>query len=139
MNETFIPASDHKKINWCLIDCKNQKLGRIAVVISRLLSGKQKLDYHPAFNVGDYVIVINAQDMLLDIERPRFSVNVPGRPGRSLKRVLNALPSQLLMGAVYGMLAEGSAKKSLPKRLKIYNGPDHPHAAQNPLRLDEFI
>ena len=77
--------------------------------------------------------------MLLDSQRPRFSVNVPGRPGRSLKQVLNSLPSQLLMAAIYGMLAEGSAKKSLPKRLKIYNGPDHPHVAQNPIRLDEFI
>nr|YP_009496862.1 ribosomal protein L13 [Pseudictyota dubia]AWT39575.1 ribosomal protein L13 [Pseudictyota dubia] len=139
MNETFIPASDHKKKNWCLIDCKNQKLGRIAVVISRLLSGKQKQDYHPSFDVGDYVIVINAQDMLFDSDRPRFSVNVPGRPGRSLKQVLNALPSQLLMRAVYGMLANGAAKKSLAKRLKIYNGPEHPHAAQNPIRLDEVL
>lgn len=139
MNETFIPASDYKKKNWCLIDCKNQKLGRVAVLVSRLLSGKQKLHYHPAFDVGDYVILVNAQDMLIDSERPRFTVNVPGRPGRSLKQVLNSFPSQLLMAAIYGMLPEGSAKKSLPKRLKIYNGPDHPHAAQNPIILDEFI
>ena len=139
MNETFIPASDHKKKNWCLIDCKNQKLGRIAVVISRLLAGKQKQDYHPSFDVGDYVVVINAQDMLFDSDRPRFSVNVPGRPGRSLKQVLNALPSQLLMRAVYGMLSNGAAKKSLAKRLKIYNGPEHPHAAQNPIKLDELL
>jgi len=139
MNETFIPASDYKKKNWCLIDCKNQKLGRIATVISSLLAGKQKQDYHPAFDVGDYVIVINAQDMIFDSNRPRFSVNVPGRPGRSLKQVLNALPSQLLMRAVYGMLANGAAKKSLAKRLKIYNGPEHPHGAQNPIKLDEFL
>jgi len=139
MNETFIPTSDHKKKNWCLIDCKNQKLGRIASVISCLLVGKQKQDYHPSFDVGDYVIVINAQDMLFDSDRPRFSVNVPGRPGRSLKQVLNALPSQLLMRAVYGMLANGAAKKSLAKRLKIYNGPEHPHAAQNPIQLDELL
>lgn len=139
MNDTFIPTSDYKKKNWCLIDCKNQKLGRISVVISRLLSGKQKLYYHPTFDIGDYVVVINAQDMVFDSQKPRFSVNVPGRPGRSLKQVFNALPSQLLMSAIYGMLPEGAAKKSLPNRLKIYNGPDHPHAAQNPIKLDEFL
>jgi len=128
-----------KKKNWCLIDCKNQKLGRLASGVSHLLSGKQKLHYHPAFDVGDYVILINAQEVVVDLEKPRFSVNVPGRPGSSLKKVVNALPSQLLMRAIYGMLAEGAAKKSLPTRLKIYNGPDHPHGAQNPIKLDEFI
>ena len=66
MNETFIPASDYSRKKWYVIDCKGKQLGRISSSIVGLLSGKIKSYYHPAFDTGDYVILINAESLTVD-------------------------------------------------------------------------
>jgi large subunit ribosomal protein L13 len=66
MNETYIPTSDLNKKKWYVIDCKGQQLGRISSSIVGLLCGKIKSSYHPAFDTGDYVILINAEELSLD-------------------------------------------------------------------------
>jgi len=136
MNETFIPASSLNKRKWYVIDCKEQKLGRICSLIIGLLSGKIKSNYHPAFDTGDYVILINADSILFNREQPRFHVYKPGRPGKSLKRVTKILPKRIIERCIFGMMPNGTAKRNLPTRLKIYSGAEHPHAAQNPVFLD---
>lgn len=136
MNETFIPASDYNKRKWYVIDCKDQQLGRLASSIIALLSGKLKSYYHPSFDMGDYVILINAESLTLDREIQKFHVYRPGRPGRSLKKVVNALPKKIIESSIRCMMPNGLTKKRLVKRLKIYEGPKHPHEAQNPITLD---
>jgi large subunit ribosomal protein L13 len=135
MNETFIPASDYTKKKWYVIDCKDQQLGRISSSIVGLLSGKIKSYYHPSFDTGDYVILINAEALTVDRHIERIRVFRPGRPGSSLKRIVNGLPQQIIERCIYGMMPNGIAKKQLSKRLKVYQGSEHPHAAQNPVQI----
>ena len=138
MNETFIPASNYNKRKWYVIDCQGQQLGRISSSIIALLSGKIKSYYHPSFDVGDYVILINAEALTLDRNTEHFRVFRPGRPGKSLKKIINALPQQIIENCIFGMMPNGIAKRSLPHRLKIYQGSKHPHAAQNPIYIDNI-
>ena len=138
MNETFIPASDYTKKKWYVIDCKDKQLGRISSSIVGLLSGKIKSYYHPSFDTGDYVILINAEALTVDRQIERIHVFSPGRPGSSLKRIVNGLPQQIIEKCIYGMMPNGLAKKQLSKRLKIYQGSEHPHTAQNPILIDNI-
>nr|QXM17486.1 ribosomal protein L13 [Chaetoceros socialis] len=138
MNETFIPASDYTKKKWYVIDCKDKQLGRISSSIVRLLSGKIKSYYHPAFDTGDYVILINAEALTVDRHIERVHVFNPGRPGSSLKRIVNGLPQQIIEKCIYGMMPNGLAKKQLSKRLKVYQGSEHPHTAQNPIHVEDI-
>jgi len=141
MNQTFLPASDYTKKTWYVIDCKDKRLGRISSSIVSLLSGKIKTYYHPSFDTGDYVILINADCLTVDREIERIRVFQPGRPGSSLKKIVNGLPKQIIEKCIYGMMPNGLAKKQLSKRLKIYTGSEHPHTAQNPIKIEniEFL
>nr|YP_009093251.1 ribosomal protein L13 [Roundia cardiophora]AIR75924.1 ribosomal protein L13 [Roundia cardiophora] len=136
MNKTFIPASNYNKRKWYLIDCKDKQLGRLASTIIPLLTGKSKPIYHPSVDIGDYVILINTEYLKLDNNAERFHVFKPGHPGSSLKRLVNILPKQIIENCVFGMLPNGFPKKHLVKRLKVYQGAQHPHLAQNPKELN---
>ena len=96
MNETFIPTPNYTRKKWYVIDCKNKQLGRISSSIVSLLSGKIKPYYHPAFDTGDYVILINAEALTVDRHIEQVHVFNPGRPGSSLKRIVNGLPQQII-------------------------------------------
>lgn len=138
MNETFIPASNYNKRKWYIIDCKGKQLGRISSSIVGLLCGKIKPSYHPAFDTGDYVILLNADDLSLDRKIERFYVFNPGRPGKSLKKLINGLPQRIIENCIYKMMPNGIAKKGLAQRLKIYQGSQHPHQAQNPIYIEDI-
>lgn len=138
MNETFLPASDYTKKTWYIIDCKNKRLGRISSSIVGLLSGKIKPYYHPSLDTGDYVILINADCLTVDREIERLYVFQPGRPGSSLKKIVNGLSKQIIEKCINGMMPNGIAKKQLSKRLKIYKGSEHPHTAQNPIKIENI-
>ena len=132
MNKTFIPTANYNKKKWYVIDCKNKQLGRLASTIVPLLSGKSKSIYHPSVDMGDYVILINSEKLKIDFEVERFHVYRPGRPGTSLKRLVNIVPKRLIENCVFNMLPNGFSKKHLVKRLKIYQGAQHPHISQHP-------
>ena len=136
MNKTFIPAANYNKRKWYVIDCKDKQLGRLASTIIPLLTGKSKSVYHPSVDVGDYVILINSEYLKLDRDVERFHVYEPGRPGSSLKRLVNIVPKRIIENCVFNMLPNGFPKKHLVKRLKVYQGDQHPHGAQNPKLLD---
>ena len=88
MNDTFISSSDYGAKKWYIIDASEKPLGRVSTIIAAILQGKHKVDYHPAMDTGDYVIVINAEAMHLDswaLGHPKYRVYNPGRPGSSLK------------------------------------------------------
>ena len=136
MNKTFIPASNYNKRKWYVIDCKDKQLGRLASTIVPLLTGKYKSIYHPLVDVGDYVILINTEHLKLDRDVERFHVYEPGRPGSSLKRIVNIVPKRIIENSVFNMLPNGFPKKHLVKRLKVYQGDQHPHVAQDPKQLN---
>ena len=137
LNKTFLPTKNYKNRNWFIIDCKDQKLGRIATIIAALLKGKVKPQYSPSIDIGDYIILINAESILINEQTKHYIVNNPGRPGHALK-IKNAsecLPKFTIERAVKGMLAESETKR-LMRRLKIFNDQNHTHKAQNPIEID---
>jgi large subunit ribosomal protein L13 len=136
-NKTFLPIKDYKNRNWYLIDCEGQTLGRLATKIAGLLKGKLKSQYHPSIDTGDYIILINADSIILNQTSKHYFVYNPGRPGHSLKirNVTDCLPKLTIERAVKRMLSKTEAKR-LMRRLKIYNAEDHNHQAQNPIKID---
>ena len=137
LNKTFLPNQKYENRNWFVIDCKNQKLGRLSTIIVSLLKGKSKPHYYPSIDVGDYVILINAESIIVNKDSKHYIVNKPGRPGRSLKirNVVDSLPKLTIERSVKGMLSQTETKK-LMRRLNIYNDQHHPHSAQNPIKID---
>jgi large subunit ribosomal protein L13 len=137
LNKTFLPTKSYKNRNWFIIDCKDQKLGRLATIIAILLKGKVKPYYSSSIDTGDYVILINAASIHINQKAQHHIVNKPGQPGSALKirNVSDCLPQFTIERAVKGMLTQ-SEKKRLMRRLKIFNNLDHAHNAQNPILLD---
>lgn len=136
LNKTVLPTKSYKNRNWFLIDCKGQKLGRLATRITALLKGKQKPNYFPSIDMGDYIILVNADCILVNEESKHYIVNHPGRPGHSLKikKVSECLPKFTIERAIKGMLSETETKRCM-RRLKIYNKQTHSHQAQNPIEI----
>ena len=137
LNKTFLPIKSYKNRNWYLIDCNGQTLGRLSTLISGLLKGKNKPQYHPSVDMGDYIVLINADSIILNEKSKHYLVSNPGRPGRSLKirNVIDCLPQLAIERAVKRMLSQTEAKR-LMRRLKIYNDENHLHQAQNPIKID---
>ena len=137
LNKTFLPINDSKNRNWFIIDCEKQKLGRLATILVALLRGKIKPQYHPSMDTGDYIILLNADSIIVNEDSKHFIVNNPGRPGHSLKikNVKDSLPKFTIQRAVKGMLSTTETKR-LMRRLRIYNTSDHPHQAQKPIKID---
>ena len=137
LNKTFLPTNNYKNRSWFVIDCKGQSLGRLATIIAALLKGKIKPHYHPSVDIGDYVILINADSIIINENSKHYLVYNPGRPGSSLKikNVSDCLPQLTIQRAVKGMLST-TEKKRLMRRLNIYNDNNHPHQAQNPVQID---
>lgn len=137
LNKTFLPNIKYENRNWYLIDCKNQKLGRLATIVCGLLKGKLKLHYYPSIDIGDYVILINVNSLITNKKKVHHLVFNPGKPGNSLK-VKPADRCSIdftIRKSIKGMLAQTESKR-LMKRLNIYNDTVHPHEAQNPILLD---
>ena len=85
LNKTFLPTKNYKNRNWFIIDCKGQKLGRLATIIAALLKGKIKPHYIKSVDIGDSIILINADSIIINQDSQHYIVNNPARPGRSLK------------------------------------------------------
>ena len=137
LNKTFLPTQTYKNRNWFIIDCKGQSLGRLATMITSLLKGKIKPQYHPSVDTGDYVILVNADSIVINEDSKHYLVYNPGRPGSSLKikNVSDCLPKLTIEREVKRMLSQTEAKR-LMRRLKIYSDQNHLHQAQNPIEID---
>lgn len=130
---SFILPSAHRK-KWYILDCKmyhSLSFGRIAPTIVQTLIGKNTPSYDPSTDVGNYVILINAEYIKFDQEIERFYVFRPGRPGKSLKRFTTITAQRFIETCIFNMLPNGFTKRQLRKRLKIYQGNQHPHMAQS--------
>lgn len=137
---TFVPShTDHER-SWHLIDADAQVLGRVATVAARLLQGKHKPRYTPFLDMGDHVIIVNAKQVRLTGRKEqqklyrRHSGHQGGLRERSAAAVRASHPARLMEQAVRGMLPTTKLGKAMYRKLKVYEGPDHPHAAQKPTR-----
>lgn len=137
LNKTFLPTQHYKKRNWYIVDCKGQKLGRLATIITNLLKGKSKPQYHPSIDSGDYVILINANLIIINESNSHYIVNNPGRPGHSLKikNIKDCLVKLTIERSVKQMLSRTESKQ-LIRRLRIYPEQNHFHQSQNPIKID---
>lgn len=141
MQKTYIPKASELVNEWVLVDANDQLLGRIAAQIASILLGKNKPQFTPGVDTGDFVVVINAELVrvtgakLEDKKYFHHSGHPSGIKGITLRRQLATHPDRVLRSAVWGMLPHNKFGRALLKKLKIYAGPEHPHAAQNPRPL----
>src|SRR3954449_9938739 len=127
---------------WHIIDADGQVLGRIATIAARLLQGKHKAIYTPFIDTGDHVVVVNAKSVKLtgrkeDQKIYRQHSGYEGGLREERARVVRAKrPERLVEEAVRGMLPKTKMGEAMYRKLKVYAGPDHPHSAQKPSKLE---
>ena len=123
---------------WLLIDAEGQTLGRLATELARLLRGKNKPQYTPHVDTGDFVVVVNAEKVLVTGKKAEQKVYYrhTGYPGglkeTSYEVMQERKPTEILRKAVRGMMPKTRLGRQQLRKLKIYAGPEHPHEAQNP-------
>jgi len=126
---------------WYLVDADGQTLGRLATLIADTLRGKRKPQYTPHVDTGDFVVVVNAEKIAVTGNKldQKMYYRHSGYPGglkeRTLREQLERRPTEVLRKAVKGMLPKNRLAAQQLTKLKIYAGPDHPHAPQNPQPL----
>ncbi|RMH15693.1 MAG: 50S ribosomal protein L13 [Acidobacteria bacterium] len=142
MSKTYSPKRAEIERQWHLVDATGKTLGRLASEIARVLRGKHKPAFAPHLDTGDFVIVVNAEKVVLTgrKEDQKAYRRHSGRPG-GLKTVMarqlrQRHPSRMIELAVRGMLPKNSLGRQQLKKLKVYAGPDHPHQAQQPQPLE---
>jgi large subunit ribosomal protein L13 len=127
---------------WVLVDAEGKTLGRLATQIADLLRGKRKPTYTPHIDVGDFVIVVNAEKIAVTGNKReakrywRHSGYPGGIRSRTLGEMLDRRPEEVIRKAVKGMLPRNRLARKQLGKLKVYAGPDHPHAAQQPEALE---
>jgi large subunit ribosomal protein L13 len=126
---------------WYLIDAKGKVLGRLASKIANILRGKNKAIFSPHLDTGDFVVVVNAEQVRLTGDKLKGKVyyHHSGYPGGlktiTAEKLLAKRPEEVLRRAVKGMLPKNRLGRKVFKKLKVYAGPDHPHEAQRPEQI----
>jgi large subunit ribosomal protein L13 len=137
VEKTYVPKGKVES-GWILVNADGQGLGRMATVIASYLLGKHKPIYTPGVDTGDFVVVINSNLLKLTNKRmdTKFYYHHSNYPGGlktvSLRDQMKNRPDRVLRHAVWGMLPHNKLGRQLIKKLKVYSGSAHPHAAQNP-------
>ena len=140
--KTFVAKEHEIEKRWHLVDARDRVLGRLASKIATILRGKNKPIFTPHMDAGDYVVLINADRVVLTgdkLEKKiyyRHSGYVGGLKKTTAKEMLQKRPENLIRLAVKGMLPKNSLGRRQLTKLKIYAGPDHPHQAQRPEKLE---
>ena len=140
--KTFTAKSETVQRDWYLVDANGKTLGRLAVELARRLRGKHKPVYTPHVDTGDYLVVINAEKVavtgnkLADKQYHRFTGYVGNLKTESLAQALERHPERVIEIAVKGMLPKNTLGRAMYRKLKVYAGAEHPHAAQQPQPLE---
>ena len=136
--KTYSPKPEDIKRDWYVVDARDKILGRLATRIATKLRGKDKPEFAPHMDMGDFVVVVNAQQVKVTgdkLEQKKYYYHT-GYPGgikeTSLDRMLQKKPEEVIRKAVGRMLPKNKLGRKLLKKLKVYSGPEHPHAAQQP-------
>ena len=139
--KTYSQKGSEIKREWWVIDAQSMPLGKLAVVIADKLMGKSKVTYTPHIDNGDYVVVINAKnlvvtgDKMVDKKYYRHSGFPGGLTELKLEEVIEKDPSVAIMAAVKGMLPKNKLAAERLKRLRVFDGAEHTHTAQNPKEI----
>jgi large subunit ribosomal protein L13 len=140
--KTFVATPATRERNWLVVDATGQTLGRLATQIADALRGKRKPEYTPHCDVGDFVIVVNAEKITVTgkkREQKRYYRH-SGYPGglrsRTFNDMLERRPEEIIRLAVKGMLPRTRLGRAQLRKLKVYAGPDHPHVAQKPQPME---
>jgi len=142
--KTVAPKADMIKQEWFVVDATNQVLGRLATKVATILRGKHKPYFSPHLDVGDYVIVLNAEKIRLTGNKElqkiykRYSGYPSGQTEIPYKRMIQEHPERIIEHAVRGMLPKNILGRQIIQKLKVYAGSENPHIAQQPkeLKLD---
>ena len=138
---TYCPKSNDSQRAWHVVDAEGLVLGRLATEVARILRGKHKPMFAPNVDVGDHVIVVNADKIVLTSDKleKKIAYRHSGYPGglrqQNYAELMEKKPTEAVRRAVRGMLPKNTLGRQMLKKLKIYTGPDHPHAAQSPQPL----
>ena len=141
MSKTYTPRADEIERRWYVVDATDQTLGRLASRIARVLEGKHKPAYQPNLDSGDHVIVLNASRIAVTSDKLesklyiRHSGYPQGLKEETLGHLLERRPEEVIRRAVKGMLPRNRLGAQQLRKLKIYAGPEHPHAPQRPTPL----
>jgi len=141
VDKTFVTKLDDIKREWFFVDADGQSLGRMASKIAAVLRGKHKPIFTPGLDTGDFVVVVNAEKVTVTGNKltEKFYYRYSGYPGGmtaiSLRDQLAKHPDRVIEHAVWGMLPHNKLGRAMLKKLKVYRGPAHPHAAQHPSEL----
>ena len=141
MNKTINPSIDSINRQWYLVDAENQTLGRLATEVAAVLRGKNKPYFTPHLDTGDFVVIVNAEKVQVTGRKgtQKLYRRHSGRPGGMKVETFNSLqeriPERIVEKAIKGMLPHNALGRQLFRKLKVYKGSEHPHAAQNPKAL----
>ena len=140
--KTYIAKSETVQRDWYLVDASGKTLGRLAAELAHRLRGKHKPVYTPHVDTGDYLVVVNAEKIavtgkkLQDKMYHRFTGYIGNLKSETLGQALERHPERVIEIAVKGMLPKGPLGRAMYRKLKVYAGAEHPHAAQQPQPLD---
>ena len=140
--KTYVATPENREREWLVVDATGQTLGRLATQIATALRGKHKPEYTPHCDVGDFVVVVNAEKIAVTGRKReeklyhRYSGYPGGLRSRTFSEMLDRRPAEPLRLAVKGMLPRNRIARAQLRKLKIYAGPDHPHAAQQPKPME---
>ena len=136
--KTFVAKPDTIKRDWYVVDAEGKTLGRLATEIASRLRGKHKPEYTPSADTGDYIIVINAAKVVVTGNKVYYAHT--GFPGGiksvTFDKLIQSKPEMVIESAVRGMLPKGPLGRAMFRKLKVYAGASHDHAAQKPQVLD---
>lgn len=142
MQKTYYPKPGDVTREWYVVDAAGKNLGRVATTVARVLLGKGKPEFTPGVDVGDFVIVINAEKLDVSTKKLdekmyyRFSGYPGGLKKITMRQQMEKFPERVIVSAVKGMLPKNRRARALMKKLRIYRGSEHPHSAQNPKPLE---
>tara|TARA_R110002110_G_scaffold91264_2_gene237617 strand:- start:244785 stop:245213 length:429 start_codon:yes stop_codon:yes gene_type:complete len=140
--KTYSAKASEVAHDWFVVDASEKTLGRLASEIAHRLRGKHKAEYTPHVDTGDYIVVINAEKIRVTGAKATDKMyhHHTGYPGglksMSFEKLIDKAPERVLQGAVKGMLPRNPLGRAMFKKLKVYAGNEHPHAAQQPQALN---
>jgi large subunit ribosomal protein L13 len=140
--KTYFATDKSIKHHWYVVDATNKVLGRLASQVAKYLRGKHKPEYTPHADVGDYIVIVNAEKIRVTggKENKKIYYTHSGYPGGLKETILSELqarnPAQIIEIAVKGMLPKNTLGRSVLRKLKVYAGAEHPHIAQQPIEVD---
>jgi len=142
INNTFSAKAEDIERKWYIVDAENKVLGRLAVEVAKVLRGKNKPEFTPHVDTGDFVVITNAHKIDLTGQKfdqkyyLRYTGYIGGQKKTTVKEMLTKHPERIIEHAIKGMIPKNKLGRQVIKKLKIYASDEHPHEAQKPIKLE---